>query len=141
MTKKGAKGAKEEEGRNVGIEIKGIEMYLSRDLDIDVRHEDREEHHYAGQAAINPSLLSIAMSKDHKSNLGRVGGTRGSVLHATAQAGRQQLAGMKVTKPDLFVPRRGSSSRGSTASEADVRYRQSQIAKTRGSVKDVDVNM
>jgi len=139
--KKKKKGAeKDDEKKNVGIEIKGIEMYLARDLEIDTKHEEREEHHLAGQNAMNPGLLAIATSGEHVSNLGRVGGRRGSTLGATAQKGRQQLAALKESKPDLFKPRRPSGSSGGRASSQmdanDLEYRQKAIAKARGSVSE-----
>jgi len=115
-------------------------MYLSKDLDIDVRHEEREEHHYAGQDVTSPSLLSVAMSTDHKSNLGRIGGERGSIIHNAASAGRKQLGELKASKPDLFVCKRRTSS-GTSRSSTDAAYRKSQITAARGSAANVDVKM
>lgn len=103
------KGAKEDDRRNMAMEVKGIEMYLSREEDIDTKHGDSGFRNTAGAGAINPGLLAVAMSKEHQSNLGRIGGRRASTIAKTAQEARQQLQVLKDTKPDLFAVKSGSA--------------------------------
>lgn len=98
LTKKGQK----EEKKNQSAEVKGIEMYLSREEDIDVKHHDVQTKKIAGDSVMKPGRMEIARSKEPKSNLGRVGGRRGSAMGTTAQVARRQLGELKETKPQLF---------------------------------------
>ena len=66
-------------------------QFLARDEDIDVRHYEAVTHHIAGEDSLHPNVLAMAMSKEHQSNIGRVGGRRGSTLVGTAQQARAQL--------------------------------------------------
>ena len=104
LGKKGAKGAKDEDRRNMAMEVKGIEMYLKRDLDIDVdsKKDAGAEKKTAGMAASKPSLLQIANSADHKSNIGRVGGERGENIAVAASHARRSLAAAKDLQPDKY---------------------------------------
>ena len=98
MSKKGDKDAA---GRNMAMEVKGIETYLSRE-GFDTKAKKAEEHHVAGAAAMRPDLVRVANSTTHESNLGRVGGRRGSATVVTTKAARRQLAEMRARRPELF---------------------------------------
>ena len=121
-----SKGAKDAGQKNTASEVKGIEMFLSREEDIDVKHHDSRMTAVAGESALKPSLMAVAMSNEHQSNIGRVGGRRGSTLAITAQQSRKQLQVLKTEKPELFPS-------GSRASSGDQNYRNSVIAADRAS--------
>jgi len=134
VLKKGGKG-KDDDKKNMSKEVKGIEMFLAREEDINVRHDEEEHHTIAGSKG--GSLMEIATSEDHTSNLGRFGGRRGSVIAAQAREARQQLKVIKETKADLFaklpVSRNscdgGRASRISQMAAADAAYRKSVIQR------------
>jgi hypothetical protein len=123
------KGKGNDKEVNYALEVKGIEMFLSREEGIDVKHAEARKGTTAGDRGAG--ILDIATSTEHRSNLGRAGGRRGSVIAETAAAAREQLKVLKESKADMFqsiAPGAGPSGGGAS----DAAYRESQIRKSRG---------
>ena len=123
------KGKGNDKEVNYALEVKGIEMFLSREEGIDVKHAEARKGTIAGDRGAG--ILDIATSTEHRSNLGRAGGRRGSVIAETAAAAREQLKVLKESKADMFqsiAPGAGPSGGGAS----DAAYRESQIRKSRG---------
>ena len=114
------KGKGAEKEVNHGMEVKGIEMFLAREEDIDIKHTEVRKATAAGSKG--GGLIDVATSSEHLSNLGRIGGRRGSAIAMTADAARKHLKHLKETKGDVFP---GSSSGGAD----DSAYRESQIRR------------
>jgi len=112
---------KDDDKRNMSKEIKGIEMYLSREEDIDVKHEATSRVTAAGSGG--RSVLDVAKSKDHTSNLGRLGGRRGSIIAGIAHDARAQLGQIREARPEFFAKNVAAAGR-------DAAFRKSVIGRS-----------
>jgi len=122
---KGKAGAEKE--NNAGAELKVIEMYLAREEEIDTKHKEAAKATAAGEHGA--SLLEVAMATEHRSNIGRVGGRRGSLMGESAAMGRERLKNLSTSKPELFKPNPAAERTSAAARGADEEYRKSVIAR------------
>jgi hypothetical protein len=132
-------GAQNEAKANQAKEIKGIEVFLSKELDIDVKHSETKNVTRAGEKG--KDAFSIATSGEHLSNIGRVGGRRGSMLTATAAAAREQLKNTLNANPARFQPKPDESRGSRRGSAMDERYRQSMANQQAARASSVKVDM
>lgn len=139
------KAGKEEKKGNMSQEVKAIEMYLQKDLAIDTKHITSQAKNLAGSD--KKSILQIAKSADHFSNIGRTGGDwsgdggrLGHVMETAAAGGREQLKKVLERNANLGGDMKaiGTGDRGSRASGKPRNSRTSKGSKAESEKGDDD---